>query len=140
MPIETERLMLRFVEPGDAEELNAAVNESRAELAPWGPWLNSHGSLEATRAYIADAIAKNERREEIRLIMIESATGAIVGGTVFHHIEPGVPKLEIGYWVRSSRAGRGYMTEAMRALVRYAIDALGMKRVEIRCSDRNERS
>jgi len=51
-----------------------------------------------------------------------------------------VPSFETGYWVRSSRARRGYVTEAVRAISDAAFATLGAARVEIRCHDRNERS
>ena len=51
-----------------------------------------------------------------------------------------MPRFEIGYWVRTSRVGRGYVQEAVRAIARMAFDVLGAARLEILCNDRNVRS
>src|SRR5262249_4185470 len=51
-----------------------------------------------------------------------------------------VPKCEIGYWIRSSCARRGYATEAATALAALASGALGARRVEITCNARNAAS
>lgn len=45
--------------------------------------------------------------------------------------------MEIGYWVRLTATGRGYVTEAVRLLTRFALDVLEAQRVEIRCDERN---
>jgi RimJ/RimL family protein N-acetyltransferase len=51
-----------------------------------------------------------------------------------------VPSFEIGYWCRTRFEGRGYITEAVRAISRFAFNELGARRLEIRCDARNERS
>lgn len=67
-------------------------------------------------------------------------TGELIGLSGMHHINWTVPAVEIGYWVRTSMAGQGYVTEAVRTITRFAFDVLGAQRVEIRCDERNERS
>ena len=51
-----------------------------------------------------------------------------------------VPKFEIGYWCRTSLTSNGYITEAVRAITLFAFDALGARRVEIRCDPSNLKS
>ena len=57
-----------------------------------------------------------------------------------HRIDWSVPRFEIGYWRRSGEQGRGVVSEAVRALARFAFDQLGARRVEIRMSSDNARS
>ena len=51
--------------------------------------------------------------------------GRLVGKGGFHTINWDVPKLEIGYWVRTSMAGQGLCTEAVTALVDFAQQIFG---------------
>jgi RimJ/RimL family protein N-acetyltransferase len=51
-----------------------------------------------------------------------------------------VPRFEIGYWVRASLEGQGYITEAVNGITDFAFNVLGAMRVEIRCDARNTRS
>ena len=51
-----------------------------------------------------------------------------------------MPRFEIGYWVRTSYARQGYITEVVAGLTDFAFETLGAKRVEIRCDALNERS
>jgi len=82
-----------------------------------------------------------ERREDLVYFIFERTpqgeAGALVGGTGLHRIDWKGPRFEIGYWRRTDRAGRGYATEAVRALSRMAFDVLAAERVEIRMDDRN---
>lgn len=48
--------------------------------------------------------------------------------------------LEIGYWIRTSVAGRGYATEAAAAVTRTAFKVPWVEFVEIRCDPNNLRS
>ncbi|HET9494837.1 MAG TPA: GNAT family N-acetyltransferase, partial [Chloroflexia bacterium] len=43
----------------------------------------------------------------------------------------------IGYWIRPTAVGRGYVTEAVKLLTAFALDVLEAKRVEILCDERN---
>jgi hypothetical protein len=46
--LETDRLLIRSVMPGDGAELNAAVTESLEELEPWMPWIRDHVTVKAS--------------------------------------------------------------------------------------------
>jgi RimJ/RimL family protein N-acetyltransferase len=104
------------------------------------PWAKEVPTPEESEENIRQAVAKFVAREDLRLNAYEKETGAFVIGTGLHRINWGVPKFEIGYWVRTSRAGRGYVTEAVGAITRFAFEVLGAERVEIRCDTRNGRS
>ena len=64
----------------------------------------------------------------------------MVGSSGLQGIDWEVPKFEIGYWCRTSFTGRGYITEAVRGITAFAFEALGARRVEIRCDSRNHPS
>lgn len=137
---ESERLVLRAPRPGDGEALNAAVIESLAELRPWMPWAMQAPTLTDSEEYVRRSAVKYAAREDLPLLLWRKATGALVGGSGMHRIDWEVPAVEIGYWVRISQAGQGYITEAVNAITTFAFDVIGAHRVEIRCDERNVRS
>jgi RimJ/RimL family protein N-acetyltransferase len=49
-------------------------------------------------------------------------------------------RLEIGYWLRYDVTGRGYATEAARAMLGLAIAMPGISTIEIHCDPRNTAS
>ena len=138
--IETERLILRAAKSNDGPEAFEAVVESVNELKPWMPWAHPEPKLEGSIEFHANAQARWYSREMLDFQWVDKSTQRLVGKGGFHTINWDVPKFEIGYWVRTSMAGKGYCTEAVNALVAFAKRELGAKRLEI-CSDpRNERS
>ena len=137
--IETERLILRCPRVGEGKMINDAIQESIHELRRWMPWAEKDQSVEDTEVNTRKAIAKFLLREDLRL-HLHLKDGSFVGGSGLHRIDWNVPKFEIGYWIRTSMAGKGLMTEAVKGIARFALDELKAARVEIRCDDLNQRS
>ena len=137
---ETERLGIRSPMPGDGPELHAAVRESMEELLPWMPWAGEHGTVGDSEASAREARVRFIQRTELRMHLYLKGTGTLVGSSGLHRIDWDVPRFEIGYWCRTAYSGRGYTTEAVRAIAAFAFGALGAERVEIRCDPRNRPS
>ena len=134
---ETERLLIRSPLPGDGPDMHAAVNESLGELTPWMPWPKEHRSVEDSEVSVRRARARFVAREDLMLLLLLKGTETLVGSSGLHRIDWGVPKFEIGYWCRTRFAGQGYVTEAVRGITAFAFEALGARRLEIRCDSRN---
>jgi len=137
---ESERLLLRAPRVGDGEALNRAVIESLGELRPWMPWATEAPSLADSEEGVRRAAAKYQAREDFMLLLWDKASGELIGASGMHRIDWEIPAVEIGYWVRTSMSGRGYITEAVNAITRFAFEVIGAHRVEIRCDERNGRS
>lgn len=137
---ETDRLLIRSPLPGDGPELHAAVRESLVELEPWMDWTHHHGTPEGSEASVRQARIEYLKRRELRMHLYLKGTETLVGSSGLHRIDWSVPKVEIGYWLRTGYTGRGYATEAVRKITAFALDTLGAKRVEIRCHPKNAAS
>jgi ribosomal-protein-serine acetyltransferase len=138
---ETERLTIRSPRPGDGAELNAAIRDSKAALEKWMPWAAGEiPTVEESEANVRRAYTQFLLREDLRLSLFLKGSDTMVGSSGLHRIDWSVPCMEIGYWVRTPYSGRGYITEAVRAVSRFAFEELGAKRVEIRCDALNEKS
>jgi len=142
--LETERLILRVARGDDAATLNAAVCESLVQLSVYMPWAQTAPSLAQSNADCRRMQAKFLLREDLAMFMFErradGSEGGFIGGTGLHRISWIVRRFELGYWCRTSQQGKGYVTEAARALTRFAFDQLRARRVEVRMDDGNERS
>jgi ribosomal-protein-serine acetyltransferase len=138
--LETTRLWLRAPRLSDAPELHAAVIESLPELRPYMRWVTPGYTLTECEANTRAAMAEFATGEGLRYHFFDKVSGQFVGNASFHHIDPLVPKLELGYWLRTSRSGGGLMREAVAALCEMAEQELGAARLEIRCDTRNLRS
>jgi len=143
-PLASARLLLRAPQAGDGLALNAAVVESIAALKPWMPWAQKVPTADESELTCRQMAARFAQRSDLPMFVFErvgdSDTGRLLGGTGLHRFDWDVPRFEVGYWVRSSAQGQGYVTEAVQALTRFAFDALHAWRVEIRMSTANQRS
>jgi RimJ/RimL family protein N-acetyltransferase len=140
LEIQTDRLILRSPELSHAEPMFEAVKESMSELRQWMPWAQEEPRLEKTTENIQKAIDEFIEQTAIRIHVFDRETDQLVGSSGYPRVNLSVPKVEIGYWLRTSRTGEGLCTEAVLAQTQYAIETLHIQRVEIRCDDNNERS
>ena len=142
--IETERLLLRRAQPGDGPAVCAAVRASLEELRPWMPWAQAETSEDVSETHVRRMCANFSLRLDLAYFTfdraLDSGEAGVVGAIGLHRIDWTVPRFEIGYWRRSGLAGRGFVSEAVRALSRMAFDRLSAQRVEIRMDDRNAAS
>jgi RimJ/RimL family protein N-acetyltransferase len=138
-----ERILLRPYRLEDAAEAQAAVAESRDHLWPWEELAHELLTVDETRDRIHKRIAHWLLRDWFAMGIWDQRTGRQLGGMGLHPLKPGgwsIPAFSLGYWVRKSEEGHGYIGEAVRLITDYAFDHLGAQRVEIRCDARNERS
>jgi len=136
----TERLAIRAPRPGDGAQLNAAVLETWDDLAAWVPWAKQRPTLDESEAMMREAAAKWLRREELWLLAFLKGTNTLVASSGLVRMDWSVPRFEIGYWARRSFWGQGYVTEAVRGIVDFAIRELGAKRLHLHLDARNQRS
>ncbi|MEP7330352.1 MAG: GNAT family N-acetyltransferase [Betaproteobacteria bacterium] len=132
--IETRRLLMRPPQAGDGVLLHAAVVESLVELRRYLaslPWVAAEQTLGLSEAYCRNAQANFIARKDLPFLLLEKSTGLVVGATGLHRTEWATLRTEVGYWVRTSRARSGLMTEAVSALTDYAFAHLRAARVEI---------
>ena len=127
-------LVVRRWEIDDAPAMHAAIIESIDHLRPWMPWVADEPlTVAERRERIAGWQPLWDAGDRIYGMFVD---GEVVGGCGLHaRLGPG--GLEIGYWVRVGRTGRGYATEASRLLTDIAFAMPGIDRVEIRHDAQN---
>lgn len=135
-----ERVVVRAYSEEDVVPQYEAIQESIEHLRPWMPWYDQHESTTDTRAFVRRSMAQWILREEFVMGIFARDDGRFLGGSGLHAHDWQLPSFEIGYWLRASAEGHGYMTEAVRLVTRFAFDGLRAKRVIIRCDARNRRS
>jgi ribosomal-protein-serine acetyltransferase len=138
--LRSERIMVRPYCESDAQSLFEAVAESRDHLRPWLPFADEHQTVEESRDWIIHQEANWLLREDLIVGIWEASTNRYLGGSGLHPRNWETRYFEIGYWLRASAEGHGYITEAIQLLTDYAFSTLAATRVEIRCDERNVRS
>ncbi len=135
-----ERVSVRPYRESDAQALHDAIAEARDHLRPWMPFADAHQTVDESRDWIIQQIASWLLRENFTVGFWDAASGRYLGGSGLHVRDWGSGHFEIGYWIRPSAQGHGYVSETVRLLTAYAFDSLAAKRVGLRCDARNQRS
>lgn len=127
--ISAERLDVREFRPDDAGRVR--------EVLRCGEWLPLSTALVETSEYpadvdwwLADAVQEPRReRTGLNLMMFDRDAGQIAGWIYLKDVDRYARCAEIGYGVRPGAQGRGFATEALTALTRWALTAGGLQRV-----------
>lgn len=139
--IATERLFLRCPREGDGAAMHAAIAETWVTLHQTMPWARKRPTVAETEATARRFREHYLARTDLPLWMFARTEDELaIGATGLHRMDWAVPRFEIGYWVRRSYEGRGYVSEAVGAVTEFAFTTLQAQRVEIHCSHRNVRS
>lgn len=113
MQLETARLIIRPMRETDAEAIFPYVSDSCVtEPAGW----RAHSCIEQTEAYIRSCLDNDESDKHV---IILRGTGEVIGQlSIDADSEEGRPDTrELGFMIRRDRQNRGYMTEAVDAVV-----------------------
>lgn len=138
--IESARLLLRLPGADDVPALNRAIVDSHPELSAWMDWAVEPQTEAQTAEFVRGSATAWQEETALNLLMVDPASGEIVGATGYPRLGWIVPYFEIGYWVRSDRVGQGYASESTWLLAQHAFEVLAANRVELRMDDRNQRS
>jgi RimJ/RimL family protein N-acetyltransferase len=137
---ETDRLILRPPRTGDGPVLHEALVESIVELRRflWFlPWIAEEQTGDSAEIRCRRCEANFLSRTDLPFLAFERSTGNLLGGIGLHRTDWDLPKTEVGYWIRTSKAGKGYAAEGVQALVAWALHGLGAQRVELVTEDLN---
>ena len=130
-------VFLRLHEERHAEEVFRLSDANREHLRPWMPWIDATKSADDTRAYLQTVQQNFTQGSEYGFAILEH--GRVVGSMGIRLVAD-ASEGEIGYWISENAQGRGIVTRATAALVRFAFDDLELNRVVILCAVENQRS
>ena len=138
--IETARLKLRPFVEADVEAIFPVVSQPEfPKQMSWAAHRERGETLEWVKSQIA-AIAENTGCAWAILV-----DNRAVGCVSFDEIEwqlraLRVDRTELGYWLAPAHWGKGLMTEAASAVVRFGFETIGLHKVTTRCFGENHAS
>ncbi len=123
----TERLILRRFRVDDAQAMydNWATDRLTHKHLPWEP----HESIEETRSIISQWVAGYDDNTSMYLWVIELKGTGIIGTISVHSISDRHMSGDFTFSLGSRWWNHGYMTEAVKAVIAYMFDIVGMHRI-----------
>lgn len=135
--LSTNRLLLRQIVPGDAEEL-FAIRSDEETMRFFGH--EPYESLDETKDLIRQVEELYVKKEAIRWGITFQGEDRLIGACTFFRFDEGFHRAETGCELNRTFWGKGIMTEAMAAVLNFGFNELGLHRVEAIIDIANERS
>lgn len=140
--LESERMTLRLPMHGDWRAWSDLREESAAFLTQWEPnWAADH----LTRRSFTNRVYWAQRAEAqgtaLPFLLIRRQDQVLLGAITLDNIRRGPAQCgTVGYWIGEQFSRRGYMREALQALVHHAFTSLDLSRIEAACLPENAAS
>jgi RimJ/RimL family protein N-acetyltransferase len=136
--IETVRLVIRCYEPEDVHPFLDAVIRSAENIHPWMNWARDKHTLDDKIALIRKWRGDYDKGLVYVLGIFAKDGKTFIGSTSWSL--NGDNAAEIGYWIDVEHSGKGYMTEAVKALTKVGMMVEGFERITIVCIPENIKS
>ncbi|HHQ6546342.1 TPA: GNAT family N-acetyltransferase [Serratia fonticola] len=131
------QIELRPLQPEHREAMLSAAADG--EL--WNLKVTAVPSTSTIDSYIATAVAGRDAGSMLPFVIVQQASGRIIGSTRFWKIDRTNRKMEIGHtWLSQSVQRTGVNTEAKYLLLGYAFEVLQAVRVQFTTDELNDRS
>ncbi len=126
----TARLVLRPFVAEDAGDVQRLASDSRIAAGTLLPHPYPDG---LAASWIGGHRAAFEARREVVYAVTQRDSGKLVGAASLLGISGRHARAEVGFWIAPEHWGQGYCTEAVRALMAFGADSLGITRFVGRC-------
>lgn len=123
---------LRKPGPDDAEAIAAAVQSSLGHLHDFMQWATPDYDVVAARQWIDGEIDPGGHP-----FLVFDNHDQLIGSAGISRVDRINDRGDIGYWLRQDSTGQGYATRTANLLLDYAIEHVGLHRVEICMSVEN---
>ena len=137
--VETERMTLRLPEHADWRQWSKLREASAEFLVKWEPvWSTDHLSRRAFTNRVYWAQRSEAQGQALPMLLIRRADNQLLGAVTLDNIRRGpVQAGTMGYWIGADFARRGYMKEAVQAMVHFSFAQLDLSRIESACLPEN---
>lgn len=144
MELNTERLLLRTLDETAAE---AVLRFSERNRVFWGPWDpvrdDSFYTTERQAEILKDEAVKTASGGMVRYWLYKKGDSSeqIIGNLALSNIVRGAfQSCHLGYKIDEDHAGNGYMSEALKEVIRFAFEDMALHRIEANIIPSNEPS
>lgn len=135
--LETPRVVLRLLEPGDLQPLSMITKNQDI----WKYFTKDLLEDENLEQWIGEALADRSTGKRMPFTIIDKDTKSICGSTSYGNISFYDKRLEIGWsWLGSEYIGTGVNRHAKFALLSFAFEVMKIERVEVKTDNLNERA
>ncbi|HEX2945572.1 MAG TPA: GNAT family N-acetyltransferase [Clostridia bacterium] len=135
--LETDRLLLKNISSDDREFIFSQFSDDEVNkfLFDAEPLVDIQGADEIIDFYI-----QPEARCQHRWILVKKDDGTKIGTCGFHCWDKEIGTCDVGYDLKTVYWGKGYMNEAMKAIISFAFSEMKIRRINACIYPDNHRS
>ncbi|HYG99939.1 MAG TPA: GNAT family N-acetyltransferase [Terriglobales bacterium] len=132
--IVTERLLLRALRPTDEIDVFSYARDPEvANHTLWEP----HENLNDTRVFLAFVAEQHRSGRSFIWAIVHNRDRRVIGTVGLTAYVPNHARAEMGFAIARPYWNQGYTTEAVKAMLSFALRDLGLNRVEAFCKLEN---
>ncbi len=133
-PVETPRLILRKLTPDDAQDMfEYASDPEMTRYVAWSP----HTSIESSQEFIAWVMNRYERGQVANWGVERKGGRKLIGTCGYGWWDVSNAHAEIGYALARRYWNQGLTTEAVKAVIAFGFQRMGLHRVQATCAIEN---
>lgn len=137
--IKTKRLFLRKFKDSDVEKIALICNDF--DVAKYTINIPVPYTIEDAKSWLSHLKTTYKTKEFLELaVTLKENTQEVIGCVGLLKINPRSQHAEIGYWFEKKHWNKGYATEAVTALIKYAFETLNLKSLQARHVEANPAS
>jgi RimJ/RimL family protein N-acetyltransferase len=136
-PLQDDLVALRPWTDRDVAAIVAACQDP--EISKWIPMVPHPYTRDDAREYVRSVKDGWRDGSGAAFAITEVTTGAVLG-SIGLHLHRNDRRASVGYWLAREARGRGVATRALRLISAWALDALGIERLELIAEPINEAS
>jgi [ribosomal protein S5]-alanine N-acetyltransferase len=125
--LQTERLLLRQLTDKDAAEIFALHSDKNVNK-----YLNRKpcNSLDDAKSFIQMILANEQKNDSVYWAIGLRGTDTLIGTICLYDISASQERAEIGFELLPGYQGKGFMQEAVLAVIRFGKEQLGLQLIE----------
>jgi RimJ/RimL family protein N-acetyltransferase len=136
-PLADEVIRLR---PWALSDVDAAHRATQDPLIPQFTRVPANQTREDVRRFIADREAVRLSGERLPLVIGDVGSEALLGTIALMELDWEQHRADIGFWLAPWARGRGIATRAVTLLARWALEILGLARIQMGIYPSNQAS
>lgn len=134
--IDTPLILLRRFTADDAQAMfeNWASHDETTKYLTWP----THSSVEVSKMVLNDWISSYDQDDYYQWAIVCKQSMEPIGSIAVVSMDSSIEKAEIGYCIGKSWWHKGITTQALRAVIRYLFEEVGLNRIQARHDPRNQ--
>lgn len=136
--LQTDRLIIRQVQQEDADAIFGY--RSNAEVNRYQGWIPA--TIQDVHHFLAHKVSHkiNVPDTWVQIVMIKKKNNELIGDMGIHFLLSDATQVEIGCTLSKKYQGKGYATEALKAVIYFLFTELGKRRIVASIDPRNQSS